>query len=129
MAYMSTRPAGLGEYDAVKPWTWMYYPPPYAFADPRRLKAPANFLAPARSMRLGGRAAAGLAGLGCAGDCHCGGTCGGHGVGDVSTGLDFSPTSTSLVSTLAGKLGFTAPAIPNWVIYGGAAGLFLMRGR
>lgn len=73
---------GIGDYDAVKNWSWMYYPPPYGFANPRRPapKAPPEFYAPAKSMGLG---------------CGCGGTCGGCGSrpglsGMFATGFDIS---------------------------------------
>jgi hypothetical protein len=61
MAYMQN---GLGTYDRVGNYDWMFYPPPYEFADPAKLKAPPQFYAPARTM-----------GLGCGGGCSCGGVC------------------------------------------------------
>lgn len=93
MAYMRTdgmgsiawgSRAGVGEYDELAtPWSWMYYPPPYDFADPNPTIPPPTFIAPAEEMGLGG--------------CGCGGTCGGcgnghaHGMGQLfSSGLDLS---------------------------------------
>lgn len=85
MAYMTngrpSRRRGMGDYDAVSDLSWMYYPPPYGFAnpDPRALKPPAEFIAPAKMMGLG---------------CGCGGSCGGCGEpglsGMFSSGFDMS---------------------------------------
>ncbi len=62
MSYMRQ---GFGDYDRVDNWSWLYYPPPYTFADPRALIPPPEFYAPAASM-----------GLGCAGGgCGCAGRC------------------------------------------------------
>ena len=62
MAYMRS---GFGDYDRVRgSYEWMFYPPPYQFADPAKLAPPPNFYAPSASM-----------GLGCGGGCSCGGTC------------------------------------------------------
>ena len=56
MAYMRS---GFGTYDRVKgSYEWMFYPPPYQFADPAKLTPPPNFYAPAQTM-----------GLGCGGGC------------------------------------------------------------
>jgi hypothetical protein len=74
--------AGVGEYDSLPtPWDWMYYPPPYDFADPNPTIPPPTFIAPAEEMGLGG--------------CGCGGTCGGcghsHGMGQLfASGTDIS---------------------------------------
>lgn len=82
MSYLANgRPRGMGDYDRVNPWGWMYYPPPYGFANPEkpRPQSPPQFYAPAATMGLG---------------CGCGGTCGGcgeHGMsGWFSSGLDVS---------------------------------------
>jgi hypothetical protein len=65
-AAWGTRRRGVAEYDEMAtPWTWMYYPPPYDFADPNPTIPPPTFIAPAEEMGLGG--------------CGCGGTCGGCG--------------------------------------------------
>jgi hypothetical protein len=65
-AAWGTRRLGVAEYDEMAtPWTWMYYPPPYDFADPNPTIPPPTFIAPAEEMGLGG--------------CGCGGTCGGCG--------------------------------------------------
>jgi hypothetical protein len=58
--------AGRGYSQLPTPWTWMYYPPPYDFADPDATIPPPTFIAPAEEMGLGG-------------GCGCGGTCGGCG--------------------------------------------------
>jgi hypothetical protein len=97
MAYMPTRAGmgsipwssrsqfGVGEYDPLQtPWSWMFYPPPYDFADPNPTIPPPTFIAPAEEMGMGK--------LGCG----CGGACGGcgdhaHGMGQLfSSGLDLS---------------------------------------
>lgn len=63
MAYMRQR--GVGDYDQIKSsYEWMFYPPPYAFADQAKVAPPPNFYAPSASM-----------GLGCGGGCSCGGQC------------------------------------------------------
>lgn len=90
MAYMRTNSGrrGMGEYDPMAtPWSWMFYPPPYDFADPNPTIPPPTFIAPAEEMGLG------LGHLGCG----CGGTCGGcggsgaQGMGQLfSSGLDLS---------------------------------------
>lgn len=86
MSYMRN---GLGDYDRVNDWGWMYYPRPYAFADPRKLTAPVNFYAPAASM-----------GLGCAGGCgSCGGRCG------VSDGAAPAMTPALAISVAAVLVG------------------------
>jgi hypothetical protein len=83
--------AGVGQFQRLDrgyselptPWSWMYYPPPYDFADPNPTIPPPTFIAPAEEM-----------GLGCAGGCN--GTCAGcaghaHGMGQLfSSGLDLS---------------------------------------
>lgn len=79
MAYMRTT-GGLGEYDRVPPWSWMYYPPPYGFADPQKLTPPPGFHAPPETMGMGG--------------CGCGGSCGGCGMGDAGGPL---PVGTVLL--------------------------------
>jgi len=57
--------SGFGDYNQVRgSYEWMFYPPPYQFADPAKTTPPPNFYAPAASM-----------GLGCGGGCSCGGTC------------------------------------------------------
>ena len=62
MAYMRS---GFGDYARMGgSYEWMFYPPPYQFADPAKTTPPPNFYAPAASM-----------GLGCGGGCSCGGTC------------------------------------------------------
>lgn len=78
MAYTARR--GMGDYDQVKNWSWLYYPPPYGFANPDRPrpKSPPQFYAPASTMGLG---------------CGCGGTCGGcgaPGLGMFESGLNVS---------------------------------------
>ena len=79
--------AGVGEYDHMgTPWSWMYYPPPYDFADPNPTIPPPTFIAPAEEMGMGSL------GCGCGGTC---GGCGGHshaqGMGQLfSSGLDMS---------------------------------------
>ncbi len=82
MAYMR-QVYGMGEYDELAtPWSWMYYPPPYDFADPLAIAPPPTFIASARSMGFGG--------------CGCGGKCGGcggghaHGMGLFDSGWDLS---------------------------------------
>lgn len=76
---------GVGEYDELAtPWTWLYYPPPYDFADPNPTIPPPTFIAPAEEMGMGGVG------------CGCGGTCGGcgghaHGMGQLfASGFDIS---------------------------------------
>lgn len=63
MAYLRS---GFGDYDQIKSsYEWMFYPPPYAFADPAKVTPPPNFYAPSASM-----------GLGCGnGGCSCNGQC------------------------------------------------------
>lgn len=94
MAYMRTNPGlasaswgtrrrGVGEYDPMAtPWSWMFYPPPYDFADPNPTIPPPTFIAPAEEMGLGH--------LGCG--CGCGGGAGcSQGMGQLfSSGLDLS---------------------------------------
>lgn len=107
----------VGEYDSVRPpFTWMYNPPPYDFLNNPPMKPPPTLIAPAASM-----------GMGCAGGCGCGGSCGGHGVGALSS-IDFSPGSSGLISALSSAFGFSAPAIPNWVLYGVAGYLVVVGG-
>jgi hypothetical protein len=55
---------GLGAYDDIGNWSWLYYPPPY------------DFLAPADAAPDPPISSAGLGGCGCGGSC---GGCGGHG--------------------------------------------------
>ena len=77
MAYMRQNVQGLGEYDPLAtPWSWMFYPPPYDFADPLGIVPPPTFIAPAEEM-----------GLGHLGDCGCGGSCGGCGGHSHGQGL------------------------------------------
>ncbi len=77
MAYMRTTPAGLSAYQKTPvPWGWLYYPPPYAFADPLKIAPPAGvFYADANEMGMAG--------------CGCGGSCGGcsRGVGAIADSL------------------------------------------
>lgn len=64
MAYMKTTPVGLSAYQKTPvPWTWLRYPPPYAFADPQKIPPPSGvFYADAHEM--------GMAGCGCGGGCN-----------------------------------------------------------
>lgn len=55
--------SGIGDYDRTGNWEWEYYPPPYDFlAPPDSVAMPAPVLA--------------VRGVGCGGDCSCGGACG-----------------------------------------------------
>src|SRR5271170_1974021 len=82
--------AGMAEYDPMAtPWTWMYYPPPYDFADPNPTIPPPTFIAPAEEMGMGR--------LGCGCGCSGGGdSCGGsasavNGLGQLfASGTDIS---------------------------------------
>lgn len=65
MAYMRQR--GVGDYDGVSNYEWMFNPPPYNFLDAKGVKPPPNFYAPAATM-----------GLGCGSSCSCAGTCAGR---------------------------------------------------
>jgi len=67
MAYLRS---GFGDYGHVPSMEWMFYPPPYTFADPAKLTPPAGFHAPPQMM-----------GLGCGSSCTCGGTCSKIGLG------------------------------------------------
>jgi hypothetical protein len=86
MAYMKTTPAGLSAYQKTPvPWGWLYYPPPYAFADPLKLPPPVGvFYADAHEMGMAG--------------CGCGGACRGCGLSDTPFGgnviqpIDFTST-------------------------------------
>jgi hypothetical protein len=73
---------GVGSYNKIGNWTWMFAPPPYGFT------GPAN-PSPDPPIRWNG-----LSGLsGCAGGCGCGGKCGDkhdHGMGFFSSGMDFN---------------------------------------
>lgn len=105
MAYTKRR--GMGDYDRVANWNWMYYPPPYGFANPKRPtpKAPPEFYAPAATM-----------GLGC-GSCsgNCGGGCGRPpGLGDDS--------GTILGVPGAQLLQYVAIGIGAWFLYGAVKG-------
>jgi len=44
---------GIGEYDHVKSFAWLYNPPPFDFLDPAGVKPPPQFYAPARTMGFG----------------------------------------------------------------------------
>jgi hypothetical protein len=50
MAYLRS---GFGDYGRVPSVEWMFYPPPYTFADPAKLTPPAGFHAPPAMMGLG----------------------------------------------------------------------------
>jgi hypothetical protein len=63
--YQRTGMRGLGDMLKVRPFDSLYYTPPYNFAIP-------GFEVPARNYYDSERM-----GLGCAGSCSCGGTCGG----------------------------------------------------
>lgn len=94
MAYTNRR-RGMGDYDRVSNWNWLYYPPPYAFANPNRPqpKAPPEFYAPAATM-----------GLGCGG---CGGkcaSCSAPGLGLFDTGLDVSGWGLGEWAVVAGAV-------------------------
>lgn len=67
---------GMGDYDKVGDWSWLYYPQPYAFANPDRIQPASNFYAPAQTMGLGG------CGCGCSGGGSCGSKYGGLSDGD-----------------------------------------------
>lgn len=67
MAYLRS---GFGDYGKVPSVEWMFYPPPYQFADPAKIAPPAGFHAPPAMM-----------GLGCGSGCTCGGTCSKLGLG------------------------------------------------
>lgn len=88
-AWGTRRRAGMSEYDPMAtPWTWMYYPPPYDFADPNPTIPPPTFIAPAEEMGMGH--------LGCGCGCSGGDSCGGsasavNGLGQLfSSGFDIS---------------------------------------
>jgi hypothetical protein len=94
MAYMKTTPAGLSAYQKTPVnWSWLYYPPPYAFADPAKIPPPAGvFYADAHEMGMAG--------------CNCGGSCGGcsRGVGsiaDLSTPAIVLGVSVAIAATVA----------------------------
>ena len=95
MAYMKTTPAGLSAYQKTPvPWSWLYYPPPYAFADPRKIAPPAGvFYADAHEMGMSG--------------CGCGGSCGGcsRGVGSLSD-LSVPVISLLAVSAVGGLIAY-----------------------
>lgn len=99
MAYMRTR-GGLGEYDKMPTsYRWMFYPPPYAFADPQNITPPPGFHAPPEEMFM--TAPKGLSGCGCGGGC---GGCGGghkHGMGDASGSVDPMAALSVLLSAIA----------------------------
>lgn len=92
--------SGAHKLDAA-PWSWMFYPPPYDFADPHHIAPPSPFIAPAAAM-----------GLGCG--CNCGGRCQRAGMGLFDTGLDV-----------------TGWGVTEWLIVGAGAGLLytLVRGK
>lgn len=95
MAYMRTTPAGLGAYQKTPvPWTFLRYPPPYAFADPLNIPPPPGvFYADSHEMGMSG--------------CSCNGSCGGcsRGVGVISDEL---PTLLRGLAIAAVFTGITA---------------------
>lgn len=110
MPYLRTYPRkGVSDYFKTGDWSWMFYPPPYRFMNPNKAVLPSgNYYptyAPAKYM-----------GLGCAGDCGCGGACGGKaGMGAV----DFSLSSTSIADLIQSYLPISSHfSIPNWALYG-----------
>jgi hypothetical protein len=107
---------GVSDYAKVPDWRWIWYPPPYRFASP--VQAPKSnyypIYAPASQM-----------GLGCAGDCSCGGTCK-SGVGAVNFAtIDFSLQGTGIADTVQSFIPGANLSIPNWVPYG-LIGLFIV---
>jgi hypothetical protein len=95
MAYMKTT-GGLGAYQKTPvPWTWLRYPPPYAFADPAKIPPPAGvFYADAHEMGMGG--------------CGCGGSCGGcsRGFGAIASSITTALITAGVVATLAGATAY-----------------------
>src|SRR5437588_4373565 len=94
---------GTGDYTKVPDWRWQWYPPPYRRMSP--VQAPkSNYYptyAPASQM-----------GLGCAGECSCGGKCG-------MGAIDFSVQGTGIADKIQSYLPITSHfSIPNWVPYG-----------
>jgi hypothetical protein len=91
MAYMKTTPAGLGAYQKTPvPWTFLRYPPPYAFADPAQIPPPKGvFYADAHEMGMAG--------------CGCGGSCGGcsRGMGAIVDGLTTPLIALGVAAALA----------------------------
>jgi hypothetical protein len=114
--------SGMGEYDRVQSFAWLYNPPPYDFLD-KATRALPNFYAPASRMRLANDRS-GRSGLGCPG---CGGGCN-CGMGQLSWGtVDWSLNSTD-ISNMFGFAIFPG-LFPNWIFYAGAiAALGLAKG-
>jgi|SRR5882672_3913716 len=105
---------GAGDYTKVADWRWQWYPPPYRAVSP--VQAPKSNYYPTY-------ASASEMGLGCAGGCSCGGTCG-KGMGLTHPGpwqlgftqSDIGDQLQSLInSVFSTNLSYN---IPNWVPYG-----------
>lgn len=75
MAYLRS---GFGDYGRVPNVEWMFYPPPYTFADPYKLTPPPGFHAPPETM-----------GLGCGAGCRSCASCRSGGLG-LFDSTDFS---------------------------------------
>jgi len=101
---------GVSEYKKSFDWRSMWYPPPYQFASPVKAPDTGYFPQYAPSASLG---------LGCAGECSCGGTCK-SGVGAVDfSAIDWSITGTGIADTIESFLPASLHvSIPNWVPYG-----------
>lgn len=80
------KPSGMGAFQEVANYGWLYNPPPYNFLDSPSQQVPnVNFYAPAQSM--------GFSGLGCAGSscgCNKGAAASGGGLGLFDGGMDLS---------------------------------------
>lgn len=124
MSYRMVR-AGVGEYDQIPNFSWLYNPPPYDFLDKPGTSALSNFYAPASMMRLANDRS-GRSGLGCPG---CGGKCGCGAEVGLGQATSWTTVNWGLTSTDIGTMFGLGTTVQNWIFYAGViAAIALVRG-